>query len=141
MFSGNNVGSGSGGSAPGEALTDEYIFNRWAISADGTTFNSPVDANGGGLGFEFDLGDTYSGSLVVAIKQGDTFSLYYYADLAPTDSLTYLGYGGSGNLGAGISHFTVYGAVTPPIPEPSTYALMLAGLSAVGFMSRRRRQG
>jgi PEP-CTERM motif len=26
----------------------------------------------------------------------------------------------------------------PPIPEPSTYALMLAGIAAVGFVARRR---
>jgi hypothetical protein len=35
--------------------------------------------------------------------------------------------------GGGSLHFAV------PIPEPETYALMLAGLAVVGFIARRRR--
>jgi hypothetical protein len=34
---------------------------------------------------------------------------------------------------------TFYGEATPPIPEPSTYALMALGLAVVGLVARRRR--
>ena len=138
LFSGNNVGSGNS-SSPGEVLTDAYILSRWGVSADGVTFDSPADTSAG-AGWTFSLGAEYSGDFVVAVKQGDAFSLYFYDNVASLSSVTYLGYGGTGILDAGVSHFTVYGNSVPAIPEPETYALMLAGLGAIAFMARRRRQ-
>ncbi len=49
---------------------------------------------------------------------------------------------------AGITSFSVQsrqpnnqlGVAPAPVPEPSTYAMMLAGIGAIGFMTRRRRQ-
>jgi hypothetical protein len=47
----------------------------------------------------------------------------------------------SGELGSTATLVVgVYGGTTQPIPEPSTYALMLAGLAAVGFAAKRRRE-
>jgi hypothetical protein len=44
-------------------------------------------------------------------------------------------------VGAPTGYYT-FTAVAAPIPEPGTYALMLAGVSAIGFLAmRRRRQG
>ena len=64
---------------------------------------------------------------------------------------TWLAMGGAGTTMAleasildyagGPETFLIYNLnVAPPIPEPGTYALMLAGLGAVGFMVRRRKQ-
>jgi hypothetical protein len=51
-------------------------------------------------------------------------------------SLTFANRGGD-NLGALLDNVEVATAV---IPEPSTYALMLAGLAGIGFVARRRTQ-
>jgi hypothetical protein len=34
---------------------------------------------------------------------------------------------------------TAFEVPTTPVPEPETYAMMLAGLGLVGFMARRRK--
>jgi hypothetical protein len=37
------------------------------------------------------------------------------------------------------SYQYVPGTITAPVPEPETYAMMLAGLGALGFLGRRRK--
>jgi hypothetical protein len=61
--------------------------------------------------------------------------------LVPTSSSLYTVYGnlmnGSNNH---LNAFNTWLAITPPpVPEPETYALMLAGLALVGGAARRRR--
>jgi len=47
------------------------------------------------------------------------------------------GQGGSFTFGSDGS----LGFALTPVPEPGTYALLLAGLGVVGFVARRRRNG
>jgi len=64
----------------------------------------------------------------------------------------------AGNIAAGVYYFDVagtatgglaaayngsvdtVGGTTPSVPEPETYAMLLAGLGLLGFVARRRRQ-
>ena len=75
---------------------------------------------------------------VIAPEFGSSFALISYDGLgAGTYELSVhgtLNHGFKGNSYGGnfVTELT-------PVPEPETYALMLAGLGAVGFVARRRR--
>ena len=65
------------------------------------------------------------------------FSQYVQFAAAAGDSIVSLSFSNVPSIDAfEAANFTV----TAPVPEPETYVLMLAGLGAVGFMSRRRRR-
>jgi hypothetical protein len=67
-----------------------------------------------------------------------------YADCAPggmmgATCMTGTSVAGYGALGT-MSGYPVSQTITAAVPEPETYALMLAGLGLMGFIARRRRK-
>lgn len=99
--------------------------------------SGPFTSNPGGTSGTLTLDAPYSGTFAVSLKSSNEFSLYVWEDVMNVSSFTF-------DLGDtnGLSHaslFTSDRVIPGPIPEPSTYALMLAGLGAVGLVARRRR--
>ena len=69
----------------------------------------------------------HMGPNTYSLNTGDVYRLYFGSTVLPptfSNSLT-------------VDNVTVAAVV----PEPETYAMMLAGLGALGMMSRRRRLG
>lgn len=163
--SGGGVGSAgiimldSGGNVTG-GLTDA---EEAALTANAAAINTFV-GSGGGLFSQANSYGWLSGlvaGLTVATDQetglaltaagSSAFPGLTNGDLSagPYHS-NFLGVGSIPVLATGIGSFSRYnviigssgGSITDPvpaIPEPSTYALMLAGLGVVGYMARRRR--
>lgn len=116
--------------APGE-----YAFDDFVIDATGTLqFDSVVlsSYDGGTRNtVVFDLSDDglqAVGSGAFTVQAECPVAVCVFLDIAGIQQIGQpAGYGG--DLVA-----------TPAIPEPETYALMIAGVAAVGFMARRRRR-
>lgn len=139
------------------------VTSAGAFAADlGTLGTDPVFFNGTGSGFVF---DTWSftlselSNLQVNMTSLDFAPLWGFADIGLAlidssfntlatgkDALSFSGLN-AGSYALAVTGFTsgsmggTYTGVlaAAPVPEPETYALMLAGLGIVGFIASRRR--
>ncbi|KDB53469.1 hypothetical protein X805_09240 [Sphaerotilus natans subsp. natans DSM 6575] len=85
-----------------------------------SNFTSPVATSGTVLNEVTDWGSTpVTASYNFNGVAGTSYHLYF------------------SGFGSGVTLDNV--AISAPVPEPETYAMMLAGLGALGFMSRRRK--
>lgn len=104
------------GTANGGYLTYDLLFST-------NNFASSTSLIAGALSFNHSQGDdSIAHNALVLGSAGDV-------------RVTFAG----GNANRSYSIDNVSLVATAPVPEPETYAMMLAGLGAVGFMARRRK--
>jgi len=96
------------------------------LNADGCT--------GGGSGkFCFEGHSAVSDLMTLTMGYTGTLDLSGVGDLSPHLKLQFVDDAG-GKVGS------LFSADVPAVPEPESYALMLAGLGVVGFVARRRQK-
>jgi hypothetical protein len=125
---GNNLGAGNTAIAD---LTASFGDLGWSLSVAELPFSGDTSGT-------ITIDPAVSGPFAIALKAGSAtsdagYSLYYF-DGSFTD-IGSLDYSGT-PAGKGLSHASLY---VGAIPEPGTWALMLAGMVGIAGMSRRRR--
>lgn len=124
-----------------------------AVTLSGLQLNifSPTGAllfDSGGFSCPTVAGCAFPNTLTGAGNSGFVFALTPAQQTEATlagafaDPLNRVGLSASVNLATGgfETFFVANSGTVAPIPEPETYALMLAGLAAVGFVAKRRRR-
>jgi hypothetical protein len=142
LFSGNINENSTGNNSYGDAQDAYNLYNDTHPSAapDITlTYLAKSDLSGfPGTVSGGSSSGTWSlpGYLVsfVAVKAGSHFVLYELSSPVSSGNWSTVDLGNKD-----ISHLEFFGTVAPPVPEPASWAMLVAGLGVVGFAMRRRK--
>lgn len=121
---------------------DAGVLSRSFALTGGTLYTLSFDLSGNKRGGTDDVTILFGSSSLVltgllAAQPYATYSLDFTPGADGTFDVSFANAGGD-NVGALLDNVAINAGV---VPEPGTYALMLAGLAAVGSLARRRATG
>lgn len=143
----DTTGSNSNSSTWQDIATDigaTYTFSFWfsnrPYQSDGD--HSDVPASTSGLDWAFG-GTTGSAPSQPKITDEKNHWTLFTQDIVATSTTTRVMFTATGKadgLGSSLDNISVALLSPAPVPEPTSFSLLAAGLCAVGFVARRRRR-
>jgi hypothetical protein len=152
VIAGNNAQSGPAGDTSG---FDGTFGGGWSLlgklppasgtsTLNGVNFTWGFTGTGTGPGtWTLTADQNVTLDLVFAMHASNNTGAFLFSDLALVAGQTgtwQIDWVNNGDQNPSYSNLTLFARdITDPVPEPETYALMLAGLGIMGFIAKRRR--
>lgn len=135
---------GWGGNASSQMLTDGYIHLGNTSGGDVTfTFDYAItgsaEVSGSGWASAYGSAEIFDSGYANWIYRDMQVSLDGVTSVSISESGSFsvtLASGATSDISVLVTN---YGTAVMPVPEPETYAMMLAGLGLLGFLARRRK--